>query len=92
MALRSCLFSQGRLIVFRYTHEFYCRFLTTHNHLYQLMARNSSLDLPSTDLFGFERARQKFLLPLSAQVSLELEDFADHDLSCPAEGDLDFGM
>lgn len=56
--------------------------------------RNSSLDLPSTDLFGFERARQKFLLPLSAQVSyeLELDDFVDHDLSCPAEGDLDFGL
>ncbi len=54
--------------------------------------RNSSIDLPSNDLFGFERARQKFLSPLTSQVSLESDDFEDHNLYSPSERDLDFDM
>ncbi len=58
----------------------------------QWIVRNSSIDLPSEDLFGFERARQKFLVPLTTQLSLESDEFADYDSYAPSERDLDFGM
>jgi hypothetical protein len=58
----------------------------------QWIVRNSSIDLPSEDLFGFERARQKYLEPLTKQVSLETDDYLDRDSSHSSERDLDFGM
>jgi len=58
----------------------------------QWIVRNSSIEIPSEDLFGFHRARQKYLVPLTTQVSLESDDFVDHDFYPPSERDLDFGM
>ena len=58
----------------------------------QSIVRNSGFNLPSDDLFGFERARRKFLLPLTTHVSLESDDLMDHDLQSLSEGDIDSGM
>ena len=54
--------------------------------------RNSSVDLPHDDLFGFDRARQKFLLPLITHISLQSNELVDHDFHSPSDVDLDFGM
>jgi hypothetical protein len=58
----------------------------------QSIVQNSSIDLPCDDLFGFDRARQKFLSPLITQISLQSEDLAELDVHSPSDADLDFGM
>jgi hypothetical protein len=93
MVLQCCLSLQDRLKAYRSENLFYALFAVSSNLWFaQFIARNSSIDLPSNDLFGFERARQKFLLPLTAHVSLESEDLLERDIYCHSEGDLDLNM
>jgi hypothetical protein len=92
MVLQFCLFSEDPFRAFRFFIYTVVSMSCLTGWTLQSIVQNSSIDLPCDDLFGFHRARQKFLLPLITQISLQSDDLAELDVHSPSDADLDFGM